>query len=248
MVPRRWASSALGRLARRPSRWLTQAFVWAYEVDLSEAQATEFDSLDALFVRRLRAGTRPIDADPHAMVSPVDGTVAFCGPTDGRIPLGPVPFSLADVSNAAPRVSAAIVLYLSPRDYHRVHAPLDGRVQAYRYLPGSRWPVFLAAVRRIPRLFARNERLVFEVDTDRGPMLVALVGAFGVGRIESPLLDEPPSQARSGDLDARVAKGEEMGVFHLGSTVILGLPSVPTEWKVRVGAPVRMGQAIARFG
>ncbi|MEM6931434.1 MAG: archaetidylserine decarboxylase [Myxococcota bacterium] len=246
LVPRRFASGVLGRVARRPSRCLARAFARAYDVDLTDAEhpLSAYPSLDALFTRRLRSGARPVDADPDAVVSPVDGEVAWCGPTDGTIPLGPVPFALADVVGGPVTTRAAAVIYLSPRDYHRVHAPLAGRIERYRYVPGSRWPVFSWAVRSVPRLFARNERLVFEASTPRGRVDIVLVGAFGVGRIRSPLIG---GSMASGPVDASVAPGDEIGVFHLGSTVLVGLPDAPTAWEVAPGDRIRMGRALGRF-
>ncbi|MEO0603614.1 MAG: archaetidylserine decarboxylase [Myxococcota bacterium] len=246
LVPRRLASGLLGRVARTPSRWLARAFARVYDVDLTDAELplSAYPSLDALFTRRLRPGTRPVDPDPNALVSPVDGTVAWCGPTDGAIPLGPVPFALADVVSGPVAIRAAVVVYLSPRDYHRVHAPVGGRIEGYRYVPGSRWPVFPSAVASIPRLFARNERLVFAASTPRGRVDIVLVGAFGVGRIRSPLITGPLS---AGSLEAPIGPGDEIGVFHLGSTVLVGLPDLPAAWEVAPGDRVRMGRALARF-
>ena len=240
-VPRGLATW-MGRIGRTPSRWLARAFVYAYGVELGDAERSSYPSLDAVFTRRLRPGARPIDLAP--VISPVDGRVAWCGPTDGVLPLGPVPFAIADVVRAEVVVRSAVVLYLSPRDYHRVHAPFGGRLSGYRYVPGRRFPVFGAAVRRIPHLFARNERLVFQFDTPQGPAVIVLIGAFGVGRIRSPHL-EVPDRASEGPLEAEVVAGEEIGVFHLGSTVLLGLP-VAAPWCVSVGQTVRMGRALAR--
>ncbi len=248
LLPRRSASRTLGWLSRGPSRWLARVYARVYDLDLADADRPldDYPTLDALFTRRLRPGARPVDPDPDAVVSPVDGTVAWCGPTDGTVPLGPVPFTLADVVRSPVRCRAAFVLYLSPRDYHRVHAPVGGQVHGYRYVPGSRWPVFAVAVRVIPRLFARNERLVFEASTGRGRVDIVLVGAFGVGRIRSPLLDVP-ARAAEGRLDVDLAAGDELGVFHLGSTVLVGLPEVPAVWDVRPGDLVRVGRPLARF-
>jgi len=236
----------MGRLARVPSRWLARAFVRAYDVDLAEAEHDDYPSVDALFTRRLRPGARPIDADPDVVVSPVDGRVAWCGATDGTLPLGPEPIELAEVVGREGTVREAAVIYLAPRDYHRVHAPLGGRVTGFRYVPGSRWPVRPAAVRRIPRVLARNERLVLWQHTGWGPAVVVLVGAFGVARIRSPLVDVP-GHAAEGPLDVAIGPGEEIGVFHLGSTVVIGLPA-PVRWAVQAQTAVRMGRPLAHFG
>lgn len=255
VVPRKTGARAMGRLARsRASRWLTRAFVRAYRVDLDEAEGTieAYPTLEALFTRKLRAGSRPVDPDPDAVVSPVDGTCAYAGPSvGGVIEVAPGrTLHLADLlEEPVEGERDAIVLYLSPRDYHRVHVPREGRATSWRYVPGTLWPVFPAAVRRVPNLFAKNERVVVRVATDRGPMDVVMVGAFGVGRITTELCDlvtNTGGKRATGTLDCRLDRGAELGTFHLGSTVVLVTP--PGAWKitVRPGEPVRVGRAIAR--
>lgn len=248
-LPRRGFSTALGAWARRPSRWMARAFVWTYGVDLSEAERPidAYDSLDALFTRRLKPGARPIDPDPEVIVSPCDGTVAFAGPVDGALPLGPTPVPIEAIVGAPVDVRAAVVIYLAPRDYHRVHAPDTGELRGFRYVRGTRWPVFGAAVRSVPRLFARNERLVLDLHTDRGPVPTVLVGALGVGRIVSPQVGGPRWADVAEPLQAAVSRGDEIGVFHLGSTVMLGLPDLPRRWHATAGEAVRTGRPLARF-
>lgn len=255
VVPRKTGARTMGRLARsRASRWLTRAFVRAYKVDLAEAEGTieAYPTLEALFTRRLRPGCRPVDPDPDAVVSPVDGTCAYAGPSrDGIIEVAPGrPLRLADLLDAPVEGERdAIVLYLSPRDYHRVHVPREGRATAWRYVPGTLWPVFPAAVRRVPNLFARNERVVVRVETAQGPMDVVLVGAFGVGRITMELCDlvtNAGGRRAAGTCDAPLERGAELGTFHLGSTVVL--VTEPGRWQITVqpGDTVRLGRAIAR--
>ncbi|MEQ1572132.1 MAG: archaetidylserine decarboxylase [Myxococcota bacterium] len=255
VVPRNHGARAMGRLARsRVSRWLTTAFVRAYHVDLTEAEGAigDFRTLEALFTRKLRPGSRPISADPDALVSPVDGTCAFAGRSvGGEVPIAPGrTVSLSDLlETAVVGERDVFVLYLSPRDYHRVHVPREGVARAWRYVPGTLWPVFPAAVRRVKNLFSRNERVVVAVDTDRGPLHVVLVGAFGVGRITLELCDLVTNTggARSeGLLEAPLARGAELGTFHLGSTVVV--VAEPDRWRVAVAAgdPVRVGVPIAR--
>ena len=142
------------------------------------------------------------------------------------------------------------MLYLSPKDYHRVHIPREGEATRWSYLPGTLWPVFPAAVRKVEGLFARNERMVVHTQTSQGPVDVVLVGAFGVGRISlglTDLLSNTGAEATSGTLSppAPLARGGELGMFHLGSTVILCTPRGRWAWSVQSGDTVRLGRAIA---
>lgn len=258
LLPRNAGARFLGTAARTPlSRLTTRAFVAAYGVDLSECEGTlaDYPTLEALFTRRLKAGARPVDLREGVMVSPVDGRCAAIGTTaEGRVEVAPgrtldvgalVGEPLDDEVDVA-------VLYLSPKDYHRVHAPLDAEVVAWRYIPGTLWPVFPAAVRRVPDLFARNERLTAQMRTEHGPMSLVMVGAFGVGRISTTFCDVlsntgVPACAGAVEPPARVARGAELGTFHLGSTVVLVLPRGRWRFVVRPGDPLRMGAAIAEL-
>ncbi len=257
LVPRNRGARAVGWLARsRASRWLTRAFVAAYGVDLSEAEGelADYPTLESLFTRRLRDGLRPIDPDPDAVVSPVDGRCAAVGRTrDGRLEVAPGrALDLAALLGGPVDGERDVaVLYLSPTDYHRVHAPVDGLAVGWRYVPGTLWPVFPAAVRRIDGLFSRNERLAFALDTARGRVDAVLVGAFGVGRISSPLcplVTNVGACGASGRIDPPipVARGDELGTFHLGSTVVLACPPGAWTWCVQPGDRLLVGQALAR--
>lgn len=255
LVPRNRGAAAMGWLARTGlSRLGTRLFVWIYGVDMAEAEKPReaYGSLEALFTRRLRAGARPIDPAPDALVSPADGAVAWVGPaTDGTIELAPGRrLTLAAlVGRDLEGPHDAVVVYLSPTDYHRVHVPREGTATRWHYLPGTLWPVFPAAVRRIDELFARNERLTVGIATEAGPLDVVLVGAFGVGRISSVVTDvvsNTGAPAATGEVDHPLERGGDLGVFHLGSTVVLVAPAGAWDWSCRVGEHVRMGQAIAR--
>jgi phosphatidylserine decarboxylase len=235
---------------------MTRAFVRAYGVDLSEAsgELSDYPTLESLFTRTLRDGVRPVDVSPEAIVSPVDGRCAFVGPTtDGHIQL--TPKRTLDVAALVGHPLEAevdvVVLYLSPKDYHRVHVPREGMATAWHYVPGTLWPVFPAAVRRIDDLFARNERLVVTCETSEGPLEVVLVGAFGVGRITASVTDLVTNTG-GGQAGARLEppqpleRGSWLGTFHLGSTVILVAPRDRWQWAVEVGEPVRVGASIGR--
>lgn len=233
------------------SAWLTRAFVKVYDVDLSEAEGSiaDYPTLEALFTRRLEPGARTIDAAPDSLVSPVDGRVAALGTTtQGCIEVAPGrTLDLAALLDRPAQEWDVAVLYLSPQDYHRVHVPREGTAVDWSYLPGTLWPVFPAAVRKVDGLFARNERFRVGIDTDRGRIEVVLVGAFGVGRIEvavTDLLSNDGAAAAVGEVKFPLDRGGWLGTFHLGSTVVLAAAPGTVAWEVAVGEPVRMGQRL----
>lgn len=237
LVPQRTFSTALGRLAQHTaSRLLIHAFAWAYRIDSAELDRplSAFESLQAFFQRPLPPGARPIAA--AEVVSPVDGTLAATGTIhsdrfqQSERQLGRAS-ALLQTTDAKLDGQGYVVLYLSPRDYHGVHAPFAGRVTRLSYVPGRLWPVFAAATRRIPGLFEGNERLVVALETARGPAAVVLVGALGVGQIDCPLSE--------GDT---LAAGDLVGRFGFGSTVILIVPRAA--WNAPGGAEVRVGEPL----
>lgn len=235
---------------------------WRFRVDLSEAEApgrVAYPHFNAFFTRALKAGARPIDADPDVMVSPADGAISQAGPLDqGRIFQAKglsytVEELLADPELAArfPSGSFATV-YLSPRDYHRVHLPCDARLTDAVHVPGRLFSVAPWTTESIPRLFARNERLVCCFETERGPLAVVLVGAILVSGIETVFggVHTPPYASRIHRTrhDRPFAKGEELGRFNMGSTAIIvaGFPLDFVE-AVQPDRAIRMGQPLARM-
>jgi len=210
-------------------------------VDVSDAERppAEYRSLQAFFGRGLLAGTRPINGTANAIVSPVDGVVGACG----AIEMGQLlqakgrSYSLVELlgdSAAASRLEGGLysTLYLAPANYHRVHAPAAGRVTRERYIPGAFWPVNQRAVERVPRLFATNERRVVYL----GDLVVVLVGACLVGSIR--MNHTPPYS---------VDRGQEIGRFAFGSTVIVLAPqALGLRWLVVSGQAVRVGCLLAQ--
>jgi phosphatidylserine decarboxylase len=257
VLPRKSGARLVGRIARTTwSKWLTRWFVAAYKVDLSEASRplSDYQSLEDLFTRELKPGSRPIDSASDRIVSPVDGRVAYIGSTvDGRIVLdgGQTLDTNELLGEELPSERDVAILYLSPTEYHRVHVPREGVATAWRYLPGDLWVVFPAAVRRVKGLFQGNERAVVRFDTDKGPLDVVLVGAFGVGRISlavCDLLTNTSGKPCEGRLQPprQMERGAPLGIFHLGSTVILCSPKGSWSWTVAQGAAVRVGEPIGR--
>lgn len=262
VVPKNSAARGMGHLARlRLPAWLHRfivtRFVRKYRVDLSECEGgiDDFASLADFFVRALKPGVRPIDPRPEVLCSPVDAVVHTVGTIEGGA-YAQAEGAYASVAELLGRDSAPeyeggsfAILYLSPRDYHRVHTPCAGTVRRLRYLPGQLWPVFPVATRRVEGLFGRNERLVFEIDSDFGTVVEAMIGAFGVGRMSTtvdPLITNQSGPAQNLELQATVERCGELGRFELGSTVILVLPPGQVEWTIRPGEAVRLGRPIAR--
>ena len=258
----------MGRLAdlTTPPALVQQAirsFVRIYGVELDEAivPSEGFDSFDAFFTRALKAGARAVDQRPDVVVSPADGRIEDLGPIASRATFLVKGFEyevgelLGDPEEAALfQGGTFFIVYLSPRDYHRVHAPVDGRVRRARHVDGTLYPVNSIGLRYVPKLFARNERVVTVQASRFGPVATIMVGAIGVGRI-SVSYDARITTNRgpvAGTLDYHdrgpaLARGGEVGRFHLGSTAIVLLgPDHPFSFEVDAGTHVRMGQAIAR--
>ena len=218
-------------------RALMRAYIRAYRVDMSEAAEplTAFPSFNAFFTRRLREGARPICAEAGVVVSPCDSRVHSIGPMpdSGRLEqvkgrtyaLAALLGSEEDARTFARGVHAT--LYLSPSMYHRVHSPVDGLIRAWRYVPGRLFPVNALAVRQVESLFAVNERVSILIDTPQfGPVAVIMVGATNVGRMSLGFADLVTNSGRPGALTQPpapipIARGQELGAFNLGSTVVL---------------------------
>ncbi len=224
-------------------RSLIRLYVRAYRVDLNEAAQPlhAFDCFNAFFTRRLRVGARPMDPDPTSVLSPCDGRLQSFGTLASHARLEQIKgrdYSLeallASAEEAARfRAGVHATLYLSPAMYHRVHMPVDAQVLAVRYVPGRLFPVNGPAVRHIPGLFTRNERMVVQLASARfGALAVVLVGAANVGRISltcSSLRSNVGAPAQDVRLTPPVPllRGDELGAFNLGSTVVL-LAADPT--------------------
>jgi phosphatidylserine decarboxylase len=268
-LPRKRLSRLLGRLARLPApepvlSTAMRAYCRAYDVDLSDYEVPPegFETFDAFFTRRLKSGVRAIDRDPNTIVSPADGSVEDIGVIEpGATFL--VKGRRYDVAELLGDAGAGVeleggsftVVYLSPRDYHRVHAPVEGAVTALRHVAGTLFPVNAFGVAHVPNLLARNERVVVHQRNEvHGRVTTVLVGAVGVGRISVSFDDSvmtndgrPVGLRVYGDEPPQLDRGAELGVFHLGSTVVLfTAPGDPLDLLVAAGSRVRMGEAIAR--
>lgn len=269
IMPRKRLSRQLGRLAELPVPAIALdrcigVYQRAYGIDLSdfERPAGGYPTFDAFFTRRLLSGKRPLDVDVDALLSPADGRLEDLGTIERGAKLlvkgkqYDVGELLGDGRDAERFVGGLFaVVYLSPRDYHRVHAPAAGRVSATRYVAGTLYPVNSIGIAHIPNLFAVNERVAIHQQTDRfGEIASVMVGAIAVGRIGLTFDDgvvtnvgRRASVREYGASGPRLERGEELGVFHLGSTVVLFTTRAAGLRFVRAaGEAVRVGEALAR--
>ena len=267
-LPHRLLSSLARRLAYsdhpRVRRWLIDNVTRRFGVDLSEASQSDpaaYPTFNAFFTRALRPGVRVVDPDPRALAMPADGRISQCGAIEaGRIfQAKGQSFTAAELlgnADAARPFEEGLfaTVYLSPKDYHRVHMPWTGTLRETVHVPGRLFSVGPAAVRHVPRLVARNERLVCHFDTDFGPMAVVMVGALLVSGVETVWSGEeiPAYGSRVTVRDYRgeditLERFEEMARFNYGSTVIVLLPPGVAELAPGLCAEsaVKLGQRLA---
>lgn len=268
-LPHRLLSSIARRLAYSDhpgvSRWLIDTVTRKFGVDLSEAADPDprsYATFNRFFTRALREGARTPDAASDAILMPADGRISQLGPIagDGRIfQAKGQGFTAAEllgdeVTAQTFHDGVFATVYLSPRDYHRVHMPWSGRLVETVHVPGRLFSVGPDAVANVPRLFARNERLVCHFQTDFGPMAVVMVGALLVSGVETVWSgEEIPPYGRVVTVkdyrgeDVRLERFEEMARFNYGSTVIVLLPpGVATlDPLLTAESPVRLGQRLA---
>lgn len=268
VLPHRLLSWLARRLAystnRAVKQWLIDTVTRKFGVDLSEAaqpDPTAYPSFNAFFTRALKPGARTPDPDPRALLMPADGHISQCGPiVDGRIfQAKGQGFTAAELlgsqADADPfRDGSFATVYLSPRDYHRVHMPWTGTLRETVHVPGRLFSVGVDAVASVPRLFARNERLVCHFDTDFGPMVQVMVGALLVSGVETVWggVEIPPYGHTITRKDYRgrgitLERFAEMARFNYGSTVIVLLPkdAATLDPALHAQSPVRLGQRLA---
>ncbi len=268
VIPHRLLSSLARRLAysRKPAlkQWLINTVTRKFGVDLSEAAESDahaYPTFNAFFTRALKPGARVPDAEQHALLMPADGHISQCGRIEnGRIfQAKGQSFTaaelLGDNHDATPYIDGLYAtVYLSPRDYHRVHMPWTGTLRETVHVPGRLFSVGTDAVASVPRLFARNERLVCHFDTDFGPMCLVMVGALLVSGVETVWsgIEIPAYGHQINRKDYRHAsitldRFAEMARFNYGSTVIVLLPkgaaSLSSELKAETA--VQLGQRLA---
>ena len=270
LIPQHGFSLLMGKVAESKNATIKNTFAkWfikKYGIDMSIAEREnpeDYETFNDFFTRSLKDGVRPIDEGDSVIVNPADGNVSQLGPIDNdfifqakghrysaKTLLG------GDAELAKPFENGEFAtIYLSPKDYHRVHMPMTGKLTKMLHVPGKLFSVNPLTARNVPNLFARNERVVAMFDTDIGPMAMVLVGACDVGSIETVWegTTTPPTRDDVkvwdfGDQNITLEKGAEMGRFKLGSTVILLFPKDTMTWEdsMKAHAPTVMGTALAR--
>lgn len=272
LLPHHLLSRLIGHAAECRAPWFKDRLIgWfarQYQVNMAEAQVedlTAYAHFNAFFTRALKDGARPLDTTPDAVLCPADGAISQLGPIEhGRVfqakghSFSVLELLGGDSERAAPFMGGDFAtVYLSPKDYHRVHMPLAGTLREMVHVPGRLFSVNQSTAENVPELFARNERVVCLFDTERGPMAVVLVGAMIVASIETVwagLVTPPKRTLRSWRYDdaARapidLAKGAELGRFKLGSTAIVLFAPNQVQWaeSLAAGSVVRMGQAMGK--
>ncbi|HEY5802409.1 MAG TPA: archaetidylserine decarboxylase [Lysobacter sp.] len=269
VLPHRLLSSLARKLAysdnRAVKQWLIDTVTRKFGVNLAEAAQPDpqaYPTFNAFFTRALRPGARVADADPRALVMPADGRISQCGPIEnGRIfQAKGQSFTAAELlgdDDAAEPFNNGLfaTVYLSPKDYHRVHMPWGGKLRETVHVPGRLFSVGPAAVQNVPRLFARNERLVCHFDTDFGPMAMVMVGALLVSGVETvwsgeeiPCYGDTVTVKDYRGADITLERFEEMARFNYGSTVIVLLPPgvASLDPSLKGESPVQLGEVLAR--
>ena len=267
ILPRRRISHAVGQLCELPlpptlSRAVVNAYVNAYHVDMKDALepagASAYKSFDEFFTRRLRRGARPLE-EGSGLLCPADGCLESVGPIheNGRIEVKSSPYDAAELLGCTESAKyyeggQFAVIYLSPRDYHRVHAPANGTMVEVRSCPGELFPVNAISEQHIPHYLSRNRRVAMVFDTERfGRVTMVMVAAMIVGRITVTGFsdrDVPIGTHHMADPLA-VKAGDEVGIFHLGSTVVIfteaGAPAIGgPKAPIAIGSPCTMGRQL----
>lgn len=266
LIPQHGLSRWIYRLTRwqggRMTQWAIKQFIKQYRIDMQQVEQpdiTSYTSFNAFFTRALKSTARPLAS--ATVISPVDGVVSQIGPIQDNqlIQAKGHTFSLTSLLGGHNDIAVQFqqgsfcTVYLSPRDYHRIHMPITGRLNSTIYLPGRLFSVNARTTRVVPHLFARNERVICLFDTTFGPIAVILVGALFVGSIETTWAGQiTPARhheiQRWHDPIITLQQGEELGRFNMGSTVILLLHAQYPDWlpDIKIANSLLMGQALTR--
>ena len=261
LLPQHLLSRLMFRFARIQSPWIknsfTSWFVSKYKVNLNEAlleDIEEYKHFNDFFTRALKDGSRPIS--DSQLVSPVDGVVSQYGSIKDSLIVQAkgkkysVEALLAENSKND-LYTSFVTIYLSPKDYHRIHMPLDGSLKSMKYIPGNLFSVNQRTVDDIDQVFARNERLVCYFDSEYGEIALVMVGAIFVGSMETSWEGQitPPynKSVKTFEYDShqiKLSKGEELGRFNMGSTVILLFPHNVSKMNFEFNKTLKMGQSL----
>lgn len=269
VLPQHGLSALMFRLARCRTRWLAQTLIRAFSriycIDLTEAAEPNlgtYTHFNSFFTRALKPESRPLQGAEDSVVSPADGRISQIGRMEGNAIMqakgqtfGLTALLGGDTERAKPFLDGSFVtIYLSPRDYHRLHMPLAGQLTEMVHVPGRLFSVNEATTSLVPGLFARNERVIAFFETPSGPMALVLVGAIFVGSIETVWHGIVTPEAASRRVhhwnytqsNQLLDRGSEFGRFNMGSTVIALFGPGQVEWEpaLQPGVAVRMGQRI----
>ncbi len=272
VLPKHAVTALIYALARsRPlAQFLIGGFSKLYTIDFAEAAEPDprgYATFNEFFTRALRPGARPLPTSPRAIASPCDGTVSERGSIDGerllqaRLKAKSHWYTLGELLGDDPQAAdfaggEFATIYLAPYNYHRVHAPLTARLVSIAYVPGALFSVNRATAESVPKLFARNERVVCRFESDSGPFALVFVGALNVGSVGivgfGDLTPTRPRKARRiavPEAAQPFTRGAELGRFNMGSTVIVLWPRGRCRWAAafQPGARVRMGEAIGEI-
>ena len=270
LLPQHFLSAIVYRLTRCQwpywKNYLIRIFIWKFGVDMDSAERKgpeTYSDFNDFFTRRLKAGVRPVDSSDSRLVSPVDGVISQLGliNDDAILQAKGKSYSLkmllADDAYLTQvfRNGQFMTIYLSPKDYHRIHMPFSGELSRMTYVPGDLFSVNEVTTNEVDNLFARNERVINIFQTRIGKVALVMVGAIFVGSMETvwagqitPTSERKVKNWNYSDSNPRVnlEKGEEMGRFNMGSTVILLLEPEKCHWDaaMQAGTPLRMGELI----
>ena len=269
IVPQHLLSRGVGRLAASENTFVKNTFIKnfaaKYQVNMAEAleeNPLAYKSFNDFFTRALKPNARPIASDSKAIISPADGAISQIGAitADKIFQAKGHDYSVTTLLGGDEQRAAAFVggqfatVYLSPKDYHRVHMPFTGKLTQMIYVPGDLFSVNTTTAENVPNLFARNERVVCIFDTEVGQMAVVLVGAMIVAGIATTWAGNLAPQGKNVvttnyDGSLTLKKGDELGRFYLGSTAIVLFGANVMQWRNNLTAttPVRMGEAMGQI-
>lgn len=266
ILPQHFLSWLMGKLANTKVSWLKNnlidTFSRAYAINLDEAQIADshaYPTFNAFFTRALKSGARPINQAPNSIISPADGSIAQIGVINNQqlLQAKGMYFDLDTLFGGQTATASAFTngsfatIYLAPHNYHRVHMPFTGALRQSIYIPGKLFSVNRMTSQLIPNLYARNERLIMIFDTKTGPMAVILVGALIVGSMQTVWMEQPIKastiQTMQPSQPITLQKGDELGHFQLGSTVIVLFPQSTLDWEQHFtpDTPILVGQSLA---
>lgn len=268
VLPQHLLTNVVGWLANSRTPWvknfLIKQFIKLYHINMNEAEIENpeaYPDFNSFFIRKLKPNIRPLATDPKAIASPADGTVAMMGQIHKNqlVQAKGMYFDIekllgGDVTLCEPYYDGTFAtIYLAPNNYHRVHMPFNGKLRQTIYVPGKLFSVNQITSDLIPNLYSRNERLVCIFDTSVGPMVVIMVGAMIVGSIQMTWMEKPIRADRivteTFSTTSEIKKGEELGYFKMGSTVIVLLPKGSAEWDAAISSnqTVKVGQFLGNI-